>query len=299
VASLLSGTPKQQRDNSAKGGLLRQIGDFGIIVLKDFTSVLSMHAETRGEVLAALREVFDGAWTRHLGTDGGKTLSWKGKIGLIFACTNVIDSHHSVIGAMGDRFLLSRFEPATRGQFGRALGHIGKRSKQMREELAEAVAKLFAGRHNDPQPISDAEIDKIERVILLAVRLRGSIERNRSSHEIENILGAEGPARIGLALERLLAGLDTLGVNRATALDVVEKVAMDSVPPNRRRAYEFLDAIGWAEATTTAVAKELGLPTMTTRRILEDLAAYGLIERKPQGQGKADHWARRPWEEEP
>jgi hypothetical protein len=41
-------------------------------VLKDFGSVLSMHPETKAETLAALREVYDGAWARHLGTDGGR-----------------------------------------------------------------------------------------------------------------------------------------------------------------------------------------------------------------------------------
>jgi hypothetical protein len=107
-AGLLSGTPKKQQVKGAKGGLLQQIGDFGIIVLKDFGSVWSMRADNKAETLAALREVFDGSWTRHLGTDGGKTLSWQGKVGLIFGATGVIDAHYSVIGAMGDRFLLSR-----------------------------------------------------------------------------------------------------------------------------------------------------------------------------------------------
>ena len=36
VAGLLSGTPKKQHHTTAQGGLLRQIGDFGIIALKDF-----------------------------------------------------------------------------------------------------------------------------------------------------------------------------------------------------------------------------------------------------------------------
>jgi hypothetical protein len=277
--------------------LLRQIGEFGIIALKDLTSVLSMHTETRAEVLAALREVYDGAWTRHIGSDGGKTLSWKGKVALIFACTAVLDSHYGVIGSMGDRFLLTRLTPAGRAQFKRALGHVGPKSKQMRKELAEAVARLFAAPRTEPQPISEEEANEIERTILLAVRLRGTVERDRRNYEIENIPGAEGPARIGLALERLLAGLDTLGVDRATALEVVKSVALDSVPPNRRRAYEVLDSVGSAGASTTAVATKLGLPTNTARRILEDLTAYGLAERKSQGQGNADNWARRPWEE--
>ena len=86
-ASLLSGTPKKTRAADAKGGLLREIGDFGILVMKDFGSILSLRAEAKAEVLAALREIYDGSWTRHLGTDGGRTLSWEGKVGLIFGAT--------------------------------------------------------------------------------------------------------------------------------------------------------------------------------------------------------------------
>ena len=86
-ASLLSGTPKREHDKAAKGGLLRTIGDFGIIVAKDFGSVLSMNRDARSALLAALREVYDGSWTRHVGTDGGKTLSWAGKVRLVGGCT--------------------------------------------------------------------------------------------------------------------------------------------------------------------------------------------------------------------
>jgi hypothetical protein len=298
AAALLSGVPKKQYDKGARGGLLRQIGDFGIIALKDFGSILSMHPETKAEVLAALREIYDGTWTRHLGTDGGKTLSWKGKLGLIFGATGVIDTHYAVIGAMGDRFLLSRLAPAGRGQFERALKHVGPATGRMRKELAEAVARLFAGRRPEPRAISDEEIQHIDRTISLVVRLRGAVERDRVSRELQAIYGAEGTARIGLALERLLAGLDTLGVERAKALDMVEAVALDSVPPTRRRAYEYLDAGKNAAASTTTVAEALALPTNTTRRVLEELAAYGLVTRTSQGAGKADLWARSPWDEE-
>jgi hypothetical protein len=146
MAGLLSGTPKKQHHKTAQGGLLRQIGDFGIIALKDFGSILSMHSETKAEVLAALREVYDGAWTRHIGSEGGRTLAWKGKVGLIFGATGVIDSHYAIIGALGDRFLLSRLAPVEHGQFSRAMRHVGAGTGQMRKELAEAVAQLFAGR---------------------------------------------------------------------------------------------------------------------------------------------------------
>src|SRR5262245_34352123 len=296
-AGLLSGTPKKQHDKGAKGGLLRQINEFGIISLKDLGSVLSMHPETKAEVLAALREIYDGSWTRHLGTDGGKTLSWKGKVGLVFAATGVIDSHHGVIGAMGDRFLFSRMTPTQgQAQFTRALQHAGATTKRMRKELAEAVAQLFAGRRAEARPISKDEAERIGATVSLVVRLRGTVARDRRMNEIEAIYGAEGTARVGLALERLLAGLDTLGVERATAMDVVLSVAMDSVPPQRRAAYECVSRHGTVK--TADVAVELGLPTNTARRVLEDLAAYRLLERRSLGQGHADEWVRANWEAE-
>jgi hypothetical protein len=297
-AGLLSGTPKKQHDKGAKGGLLRQIGDFGIVVCKDFGSVLSMRADNKAETLASLREVFDGHWTRHLGTDGGKTLSWTGKVGLIFAATGVIDAHYSVIGAMGDRFLLSRLTPISQGQFARALEHQGAATKRMRTELAEAVAHLFAGKRSEPRKISAEEVERIDHVISLVVRLRGAVERDRNSREVEAVYGAEGTGRIGLALERLLAGLDTLGVERALALDVVEAVAMDSVPPLRRQAYEYLcnskSVVGEYKAHDTPdIAQDLDLPTATIRRALEDLAAYGLV-RRAKKDAKTDQWTACP-----
>ena len=91
----------------------------------------------------------------------------------------------------------------------------------------------------------------------------------------------------------LLNGLDTLGVTRNTALEVIESVAMDSVPPIRRRAYEHLNALD-DPAETSAVANALALPTNTVRRALEDLTAYALIQRFGQGQGKSDLWQVRP-----
>ena len=273
----------------------RGSGNVPIAVLKDFGSILSMRSDPKAELLAALRAIYDGQLIRRLGADGGCVLSWSGKLGLLFAATNVIDMHHSVIGSMGDRFLLSRMVPEDKKQFNRALDHVGAVTKQMRTELAEAVAGLFAGRKTEPQLISKDEAEQINKIIRLVVRLRGAVERDRYSRVIEAVYGAEGTARIGMTLERLLAGLDTIGVDRALAMEIVERVALDSVPPLRRRAYECLcqakDVIeNFQSLSTSEVAEILELPTITVRRILEDLVAYGLIKRTSQGPGLTDLW---------
>jgi hypothetical protein len=121
LASLLSGTPRRQRTPGATGGLLRQVSNPGLLCLKDFTSTLTMRPESKSEVLSALREIYDGRWTRYIGTDGGKPLHWTGKLGLVFGCTGAIDTQHSVSDALGNRFLLSRLEPGK----GQCAGHCG------------------------------------------------------------------------------------------------------------------------------------------------------------------------------
>jgi hypothetical protein len=82
---LLSGTSQKERALSAQGGLLKEVGDFGQLIVKDFTSVLSMAKSGQGPLLAALREIYDGHWTRTVGTDGGQSLAWSGKLGLLEA----------------------------------------------------------------------------------------------------------------------------------------------------------------------------------------------------------------------
>jgi hypothetical protein len=79
----------------ATGGLLRQIGSFGVLLVKDFTSVLAMNRDARAEARAALREVYDGAWARPVGTDGGRVLECRGKCGLVGAVTPVYDQYLS------------------------------------------------------------------------------------------------------------------------------------------------------------------------------------------------------------
>jgi hypothetical protein len=63
--ALLSASPRKQRSKTATGGLLRQIGERGVLAIKDFTSIISASHEVRMQVLAALREVHDGHWVRN------------------------------------------------------------------------------------------------------------------------------------------------------------------------------------------------------------------------------------------
>ncbi len=288
--ALLSGTTKKDRAQDASGGLLRSIGAQGIILCKDFGSVLSMHRDGRAQVLAALREIYDGSWTRHVGVDGGRALSWSGRIGLVAGCTPTIDRHHAVMGTMGERFILYRLSAVDAAeQSRRALGHAGKESA-MRSELAAAVGRLFAGGVPcKPQERTDADDERLIGLATLIVRCRSAVERDGYTREIELIPGAEAPTRLVVVLARLLAGLDAIGCPRDTGWQVVTKAALDSIPEIRRNAIEVLYLSG-LPVDTGSIAENLRYPTTTTRRALEDLTAYGIARREPGGNGKSDRW---------
>jgi hypothetical protein len=294
-ASLLSATPTRDKARDASGGLLRNVGKFGTLLCKDFTSVLSMNRDGRACVLAALREISDGSWTRHVGVDGGRTLHWEGKLGLIGACTSVIDQHHSVISAMGERFVMFRL-PAIDEEIlaKRALGHEG-RETEMRAELARAVRGLFVDLSLTGVPmLDDTERNRLIALATLTVRSRSAVERDGHTREVELIPESEAPGRLALALSRLLAGITVIGALRADAWRVVAKVSLDCIPALRLRVIQMLAGTESAVETIT-VATAVRYPTQTARRALEDLTAHGVVRRVSGGRGRADTWRLSDW----
>lgn len=292
--ALLSGTAKKEREEGAKGGLLREIGSYGILVCKDFGSILSMNRDERARTLAALREVYDGSWTRHVGVDGGRMLHWEGKVGVIAGSTPAIDSHHAVMGAMGERFVLLRLPIADdNAQARKALEHIG-RETEMRAELRDAVTTLFRKAH-----IGEAQLTEGERVRLIALarlvaRCRSSVERDSYNREIELVPGSEAPTRLIIVLANILKGLNAIGVDRPRAWDIVAQVALDSMP---RLRHDVLLALydDQDQLATSNLAETVRHPTTTTRRTLEDLTAHYVVERHSQGPGKSSLWSMSEW----
>ena len=102
--------------------------------------------------------------------DGGRTLEWQGKLGMIAACTSVIDSHHAVIASMGERFIIFRLPAVDDDKLAsRALEHQGNES-EMRHELERAVKDLFASGQLLATELDEAERKRLVALATLAVR---------------------------------------------------------------------------------------------------------------------------------
>jgi hypothetical protein len=116
VPALLSGSSRKERTKEATGGILREIGDSGILVVKDLGAILTLHRDARAQVLQALRDLYDGRYTRDVGADGGMKLEWQGRLGLIAGATSALDSAHAVLSALGERWVTVRLPENGEGE---------------------------------------------------------------------------------------------------------------------------------------------------------------------------------------
>jgi hypothetical protein len=231
--ALLSGTSKGERSSDATGGLLRQIGETGVLVLKDFTSILSLSANARPQVLSALREVYDGRWTRTIGADGGRTLEWIGRIAVVAGVTTAWDTAHAVVSEMGDRFVLLRMDSTkNRLTSGRqAIANTGSEAI-MRAELAAAVGNLMANIDAQVSSLDDCETETLLQAADMVTQARTAVRRD-SQGKVIDAHAPEMPTRFAKQLAQVVRGGVAVGLSKRDAMRLAIRCAQDSIPPLR------------------------------------------------------------------
>jgi hypothetical protein len=277
--ALLSATSRKDTASDATGGLLRKMGapgQTGLLVIKDFTSIISQSREMRSAVLAALRETYDGRWERNVGTDGGKTLTWEGRLVVIGAVTTAYDSAHAVIASMGDRFALVRVDSnLARMASGRqSLANVGHES-QMRAELVAQVGALMSHVDTVGAVLDEAFAEELLAAANLVTLSRTAVERDFKGDVVDGHM-PEVPTRFAKMLAQIARGGLALGMSRDRALAIALRVAHDSAPPLRLAV--LADVLAYPGSTTSEVARRVQKPRTTVDRSLQELHVLGLIE---------------------
>jgi hypothetical protein len=302
-ASFISGTPKEKFANGAKGGLLFDIGvgNTGFIVLKDFGNILAMKHDTRAEVMQIIRELYDGSYTRPVGTNGGKEIHWHGKVVFISAATNAFDVLQGDLAALGERFIYYRIkngsDEAERQGRG-ALDNFGRETR-MQRELADRVADLF-----DPFPVlpdladqfSDEQYERILALAQVAARGRSSVARDRRYRDICSVDATEAPTRLVKSLAMLFGGMLALGIDEHSAWEDISQVALDSLPPIRRMILVTIaDYKQPADIKDIHRKSRLNCSMKTLERALQDLEVHKLVRHIGEVKGDQYLWEPTPW----
>jgi hypothetical protein len=274
AGGLLSGTPSPKKTAEATGGLLSEIGEFGVLLLKDFTTTLEAPADTRAQLMAALREVYDGEYSRAIGSDGGIRRSWKGKLGVIGAVTDAIDHHSAGWAEMGARFLCFRLEdPQDRTAAARKA--LRRHGREHDLEVRELTAAHLERSLSEPfAPLSEELEEFVIEMADAGTRLRSSVSR-LSTGEVNGEVRMEGPARMAKALSVVLQALCAIGVPEPSAKRIIAKLAVDSAIRSRTVC---LARIGGGMTSTAEISKATGISEKVCRSRCDDLRLVELIK---------------------
>jgi len=223
--------------------LLHRIGDDGIIVCADFSTVLEMRPDRRGQVLAEMRRIYDGHFRKEFGTaENLKEREWKGRITFVVAVTPAIDSHYSVFSTLGERFVMNRWPRA--GGVEVAIAAMTQDGQQAKSELKEAVHELFDSLPKVEPELPGPFLVRVAAIAEIAVDARTYVERARYGKDIIYVPEPESNTRLAQQLAQLAKGSALLGGrDEVTEEDiaVVRRVAFDCMPPQRKAILRSTD----------------------------------------------------------
>ncbi len=235
--TLLSGKTGKNRPTS----LLNRIGPSGIILMKDFTTVISKRPEERAILASQLREVYDGYFMKDTGM--GEKLTWTGKITLIAATTPAIEREWMLLRDLGERFVSIRWmrDHGTEAS-SRALRQRGKE-----QDIGLKTAQL-ANNVLRTLPSTRPELPAFMEDRLLALAEIVALARNRvirDSHGDRDIIDlpeAEGSSRIAKSLCAVVTSYAAMFHREVIPEDIrlVTRIAQDSIPYARWRILSHL-----------------------------------------------------------
>ena len=277
--------------NGQEASLLHRIGPKGMIIMKDYTSILAMRQEKRDIIISQMREIYDGHLTKEAGN--GKSEKWAGKINWIGAVTESIYIHEDESSGMGRRTinyvmpLQDRRETTVRAMHNNT--DIEEKRIMIQEAFAEyindRVAELAGKLPELPDDFSEEIIDLSDFVTLV----RTPVERNYQG-ELTLVPAPEMPMRVFQMLNMLAKTL--VAENGGVVIDnirtIIRRLAFDSIPKQRRLTMNLLAK--YDSITSKGTAHELRYPTETIRKWLENVNVLGICERVASISGGPDTW---------
>lgn len=278
---------------SKEGGsnsLLDKLKNNSILIVKDFTTILSKDKEAQKNIIGQMRKIYDGDFVKKFGN--GVEFGWKGKVSILAGVTSKVHTTMYQLADMGERFLMYNFEQPDReeqGMVATANLNTADKVKEMKEAFGAFVDSLEIP---DKVPVIAEDVRRsFVQLAEFATRARSSVERNEFSREkeIRMVHFAEMPGRFATQLLVLAAGLMIVNSQpelMETDKQLLYKISLDSIPNIRRLCLQALTQ--YAEVETSSLAVKLKYPPATLRLSLQDLAALKVIDYTKSGN--RDKW---------
>lgn len=292
--TFLSGMPST-RDQS----LLPKITNH-MILIKDYTVILSMQKDAQAELQGQFRDIHDGAMTKVFGN--GKSRDWSGKVSMLAACTEMYDSHQQRYAALGERFVNYRPIMPDRHEVARRSLANSAKQQDMTRELQNAVYAFIKGIDFTqyltlPELPTEAQNELIDLAEFVTKSRSAVIRDFGMKKEILFVPTPEMPTRIlqQVALVGQGAMILNSGALKEEDMGMMYKVMLDSIP---RTNVMVIKEMARSDAQTSReIADALGYPTPTISTYLENLAMLNVCSRKKgteKGDGNDHRWTLHP-----
>ena len=288
--TLLSGA------NVGKGqepSLLKRIGSKGIVLISDMTVLFTN--EEKDAILGALRTIYDGYYTRHVGNKG-EALTWTGQLGIIAGSTPSIYSHFEEVADMGERFLYYRMkdfnsEKATEIAMNRKIF-----GKELNQKLSGFYTEYLKGviewsLENPILPELPPEVIKrIIKIAQLAERIRTTSHVDWQ-RVMDRLPVPAYPMRASQQLRSIARGLQIMrlaeGSNIGQAdLKILDWIGWSLANEEKRACLKYLAELPFTDyIKTQTVADLVGLNTSVIQTILQNLSAIGVLKRSGSADG--------------
>jgi len=275
--------------------LLHRIGPKGVIVFKDFTTILGLRDDRRTEILNQMREIYDGKISKSTG-NGMDDNKWEGKINVLAASTEVIYAEANKQAANGIRFFNYVMPKMTMGEefeMARKSKAMINKAKQKREWLMEVTKSYIEGvLENIPEElpqISEEFSEKIRRLAYVITKARAATDHNWKG-DVEFVHEKESITRLVNQMEILAQTfmLMTGGKQTEKHTKLIFKILMDSIPKYSRKTLEMM--MKYPAVSSAGIAQAMNLQTDVVARWLIQLNAHELIDRKKVGGSSVDMW---------
>jgi len=263
------------------------------LLIKDYTTVVSMDHRAQEELYGILRDAFDGTFKKQYGNRLVRAFT-DIKFGMIAGVTRVI--HGDSRSSLGERFL--KIEYLEEDEFNETHHiHAAMDSYHRKEERGKLLERTTLGYIDNlitNVPSSDAlpEVpkefrDKIVKLALLVSHLRAQVDR-RGDDSLLYRPGKEIASRVSVQMTKITQCL-MLVLNKQQPDEeiyrVLRKLSLDSCVPFNveftRILYDNITGISRSDLVTA-----LQLPQTNVHRICNDLLQLGIIQMKKVNNGK-------------
>jgi hypothetical protein len=277
---------KTENGEFAVQGLLPKING-KVLLIKDFTVLLSMPDVERNEIFGQFRDIYDGFFEKGFG-NFQSPIRVLANIGLICGVTPAIDSYQKLATTLGERFLKVRLHSEPEESARMAAKNRGQEDI-MRSELCEAVNEFLSSLDFSVVPtLSQTQNEEIISIAMYVAIMRAWVycKLNYKGEIIEmNTEEPEMPTRVCKQLSKLVVALAILRGHKKVEEDdmaTLRRVARDTSIPKRQRIIDSLlkgkENSNLEKFTFLDAAEGSGLHYNTAKREVEKMVSLGIFK---------------------